>query len=91
MKIDSMAREIGSIINEKRKGANRPHRRYLAELTWDLNDYFIQLAKDEGQPFYSTRFMREVLDSNTKGRGRYRSIEKCTQSATSGPSTRATS
>ena len=62
MKIDSMAREIASIIKEHRKDANRPRRRYLAELTWDINDYFIQLAEDEGQPFYSTRFMKEVLD-----------------------------
>jgi hypothetical protein len=59
--IDNMAREIGSIIKEHRKDANRPHRKILAELTWDLNDYFIQLAKDEGQPFYSTRFMKEIL------------------------------
>ena len=61
MNIDSMAREIGSIIKEHRKGANRPHSRYLTELTWDLNDYFIQLAEDEGQPFYSIRFMKEIL------------------------------
>ena len=39
MKIDSMAREIASIIKEHRKDANRPRRRYLAELTWDINDY----------------------------------------------------
>jgi len=65
MKIDSMAREIGIIIKDRRKGANRPHRRYLAELTWDINDYFIQLAKDEGQPFYSTRFMKEVLEDGS--------------------------
>ena len=64
MKIDSMAREIASIIKEHHKDANRPHSRYLAELTlaWDINDYFIQLAEDESQPFYSTRFMKEVLD-----------------------------